>query len=67
MVRDLIFGNKEQIVLAIGNSLGSKENIERAKKMDFTPNEIEEAVGMAVAIGGESVMMFSKKNIKNQK
>jgi len=28
MVRDSIFGNKEQVVLAIGNSLGFKENIE---------------------------------------
>jgi AhpD family alkylhydroperoxidase len=38
--------------------------VEKARKMSFTQEEIDEAVWMAIAFGGAPVMMFYKEVMK---
>ncbi|GAI35143.1 unnamed protein product, partial [marine sediment metagenome] len=40
IVYDSVFGNTEQIAQAIGNSLGSKENVETLRVSDVKPEQL---------------------------
>lgn len=55
IVYDSIFGNTEQIALAISNSLGSKENVETCRVSAIKP---EQLIGVRLLIVGSPTRAF---------
>ena len=55
IVYDSVFGNTEQIAQAIGNSLGSKENVEILRVSDMKP---EQLIGLELLIVGSPTRVF---------
>ena len=55
IVYDSVFGNTEQIAQAIGNSLGSKENVETLRVSDVKP---EQLIGLELIIVGSPTRVF---------
>jgi len=55
IVYDSFFGNTEQIALAIGNSLGSKENVETHRVSEIKP---EQLIGLGLLIAGSPTRAF---------
>ena len=55
VIYDSVFGNTEQIALAISNSLGSKENVETFRVSDIKP---EKLIGLDLLIVGSPTRAF---------
>ena len=55
IVYDSVFGNTEQIALAISNSLGSKENVETCRVSAIKP---EQLIGVRLLIVGSPTRAF---------
>ena len=55
IVYDSVFGNTEQIAQAIGNSLGSKENVEILRVSEVKP---EQLIGLELLIVGSPTRVF---------
>ena len=55
IVYDSVFGNTEQIALAIGNSLGSKEDVEICRVSDIKPEQLK---GLGLLIVGSPTRGF---------
>jgi len=55
IIYDSFFGNTEQIAQAIGNSLGSKENVETFRVSDIKP---EQLIGLDLLIVGSPTRAF---------
>ncbi len=55
IIYDSVFGNTEKIAQAIGNSLGSKENVETLRVSDVKP---EQLIGLELIIVGSPTRVF---------
>jgi len=55
IIYDSFFGNTEKIAQAIGNSLGSKENVETLRVSDVKP---EQLIGLELLIVGSPTRVF---------
>jgi len=55
IIYDSVFGNTEQIAQAIGNSLGSEENVETLRVSDMKP---EQLIGLELLIVGSPTRVF---------
>jgi len=55
IVYDSVFGNTEKIAQAIGNSLGSEENVETLRVSDVKP---EQLIGLELLIVGSPTRVF---------
>ncbi len=63
IIYDSVFGNTEKIAQAIGNSLGSKENVETLRVSDVKP---EQLIGLELIIVGSPTRVFKPtKSIMN--
>ena len=55
IIYDSVFGNTEKIAQAIGNSLGSKENVETLRVSDV---KLEQLIGLELLIVGSPTRVF---------